>query len=67
MVFPVLVSPAKQVLAQSPCGRPADPRALHNQDPYMHDMQAFQARYDAIKKENSLERKAITEQIHAEE
>ena len=67
MVFPVLVSPAKQVLAQSPYGQLPDPRALLNQNSYMQDMQAFQARYDAIKKENNLERKAITDQIHAEE
>lgn len=67
MVFPVLVSPAKRVAAQSPYGQPPDPRALLNQNPYMHDMQAFQAGYDAIKRENNLERKAITDQIHAEE
>jgi hypothetical protein len=33
----------------------------------MQDVQAFQAKYDNIKKERDLERKAIVDQIYAEE
>ena len=63
----VLVSPVLNVLAQSPYGQPPDPQAMLNQNPYMQDMQAFQAKYDNIKKEKDLERKAIIDQIYAEE
>jgi hypothetical protein len=63
----VLLSPALNVLAQSPYGQQPDPYALLNQNPYMQDMQAFQDKYDNIKKERDLERKAIVDQIYAEE
>jgi hypothetical protein len=63
----VLVFPALDVLSQPPYGQPPDPQALLEQNPYMQDMQAFQARYDNIKKERNLERKAISDQIYAEE
>ena len=63
----VLLSPALNVLAQSPHGQQPDPYALLNQNPYMQDMQAFQDKYDNIKKERDLERKAIVDQIYAEE
>ena len=67
IAFTVLVSPVLNVLAQSPYGQPPDPQAMLNQNPYMQDMQAFQAKYDNIKKEKDLERKAIIDQIYAEE
>jgi len=67
IAFTVLVSPILNVLAQSPYGQPPDPQAMLNQNPYMQDMQAFQAKYDNIKKEKDLERKAIIDQIYAEE
>ena len=67
IAFTVLVSPILNVLAQSPYGQPPDPQAMLNQNPYMQDMQAFQAKYDNIKKERDLERKAIVDQIYAEE
>ena len=67
ITFTVLVSPVLNVLAQSPYGQPPDPQAMLNQNPYMQDMQAFQAKYDNIKKERDLERKAIVDQIYAEE
>jgi hypothetical protein len=63
----VLLSPALNVLAQSPHGQQPDPYALLNQNPYMQDMQAFQDKYDNIKKERDLEREAIVDQIYAEE
>jgi hypothetical protein len=67
LVFTILVSPASHVLAQSPYDQPPDLQALLDQNPHMQDMQAFQTRYDNIKKARSLERKAITDQIYAEE
>lgn len=67
IAFTVLVSHALNVLAQSPYGQPPDPQAVLNQNPYMQDMQAFQAKYDDIRKERDLERKAIIDQIYAEE
>jgi hypothetical protein len=63
----VLLSPTLNVLAQSPYDQQPDPYALLNQNPYMQDMQAFQDKYDNIKKERDLERKAIVDQIYAEE
>lgn len=63
----VLVSTTQSVLAQSPYDQPPDPQALLNQNPYMQDMQAFQTKYDNIKKERDLERKAVIDQIYAEE
>lgn len=63
----VLLSPTLNVLAQSPAGQQPDPYALLNQNPYMQDMQSFQIKYDNIKKERDLERKAIVDQIYAEE
>ena len=63
----VLLSPALNLLAQSPYGQQPDPQAILNQNPYMQDMQAFQVKYDNIKKERDLERKAVIDQIYAEE
>ena len=63
----VLLSPVLNVLAQSPYGQPPDPQAILNQNPYMQDMQSFQIKYDNIKKERDLERKAVIDQIYAEE
>ena len=63
----VLLSPVLNVLAQSPYGQPPDPQAILNQNTYMQDMQAFQVKYDNIKKERDLERKAVIDQIYAEE
>jgi hypothetical protein len=63
----VLLSPVLNVLAQSPYGQPPDPQAILNQNPYMQDMQSFQTKYDNIKKESDLERKAVIDQIYAEE
>lgn len=62
-----LATSAPDVLAQSPYGQPPDPQAMLNQNPYMQDMQAFQAKYDNIKKERELERKAVVDKIYAEE
>jgi len=67
ITFTVLVSPTLNVLAQSPYGQSPDPQVMLNQNPYMQDVQAFQAKYDNIKKERDLERKAIVDQIYAEE
>jgi len=66
-VFAVLLTPTLNVVAQSPYGQPPDPQAILNQNPYMQDMQAFQAKYDNIKKEREQERKVIVDQIYAEE
>ncbi len=67
IVLTALASPAQNVLAESPYGQPPDPQAMLDQNPYMQDMQAFQAKYDNIKKERDLERKTIVDQIYAEE
>jgi len=67
LTFAVLFSPVLNVLAQSPYDQQPDPQTILNQMPYMQDMQAFQAKYDNIKKERDLERKAIVDQIYAEE
>ena len=66
-IFAVLLTPTLNVVAQSPYGQPPDPQAILNQNPYMQDMQAFQAKYDNIKKEREQERKVIVDQIYAEE
>ena len=67
IAFTVLLSPALNVLAQSSYGQQPDPYALLNQNPYMQDMQAFQTKYDNIKKERDKERKVIVDQIYEEE
>ena len=67
ITFAVLLSPALNAIAQSPDDQQPDPQAILNQMPYMQDMQAFQAKYDNIKQERDLERKAIVDQIYAEE
>ena len=67
IAFTVLGSLALNVLAQSPYGQPPDPQVILNQNPYMQDMQAFQTKYDNIKKEKERERKEIVDQIYAEE
>ena len=63
----VLLSPALNAIAQSPDDQQPDPQEILNQMPYMQDMQAFQTKYDNIKKERDLERKVIIDQIYAEE
>ena len=65
--FTTLLIPTLNVVAQSPYGQPPDPQAILNQNPYMQDMQSFQAKYDNIKKERAQERKVIVDQIYAEE
>ena len=67
LTFAVLLSPALNAIAQSPDDQQPDPQAILNQMPYMQDMQAFQDKYDNIKKERDLERKEIVDQIYAEE
>jgi hypothetical protein len=67
LAFTVMVSTTQNVLAQTPYDQPPDPQALLEQNPYMQDMQAFQTRYDNIRKERDLERKAVIDQIYAEE
>ena len=62
-----LVSTSQNVLAQSPYGQQQDPQALLNQNPYMQDMQVFRTKYDDIRKEKDLERKAVIDQFYAEE
>ena len=67
ITFAVLLSPVLNAIAQSPDDQQPDPQAILNQMPYMQDMQAFQAKYDNIKQKRDLERKAIVDQIYAEE
>lgn len=63
----VLLVPVQKVLAQSPYGQQPDPQAILNQMPYMQGMQELQVKYDNIKKQREQERKAIVDQIYAEE
>ena len=65
--FTALLIPTLNAVAQSPYCQPPDPQAILNQNPYMQDMQSFQAKYDNIKKERAQERKVIVDQIYAEE
>lgn len=67
IAFTALLTPTLNAVAQSPYGQQPDPQAILNQNPYMRDMQAFQAKYDNIKKEREQERKVIIDQIYAEE
>ena len=73
ITFAVLLSPVLNAIAESPDDQQPDPQAILNQMPYMQDMQdmqdmqAFQAKYDNIKQKIDLERKAIVDQIYAEE
>lgn len=67
IAFAVLLITALNVLAQSPYGQQPDPQAILNQMPYMQGMQELQAKYDKIKKEREQERKAIVDEIYAEE